>query len=70
MDKETLISGKMGRYKYVDTSKIAFSIAGFYELTINLKVNNIRVTSYYAIQILAADYKDDTIVGDYQKWYY
>lgn len=66
MDKETLISGKMGRYKYVDTSKIAFSIAGFYELTINLKVNNIRVTSYYAIQILAADYKDDTIVGDYQ----
>ena len=65
MDKQTLISGKIGRYKYVDTSKISFSIAGFYELTINLKVNDKRITSYYAIQILAADYKNNEIVGNY-----
>lgn len=51
--------------KCINTSRIKFSTAGFYQFTITINVNGEDVVAYYAIQVLPAIYKDNPVVGEY-----
>ena len=49
----------------IDTSKIRFSVAGFYQFTITVTVNGEKVVSYYAVQVLDDIYLDNPMVASY-----
>lgn len=51
--------------RYVDTSKIQFARAGFYQLIINIPVGGAIKSSYYAVQILDSVYSGEKLVGNY-----
>lgn len=53
------------KIKCIDTSKIKFGRAGFYQFTITLPVNGKNVTCYYAIEIQAAKYENNILIGEY-----
>lgn len=50
---------------FIDTSKIRFTTAGFYQLIINIPFNNTTVSEYYAIQILEKKYEGNEIASSY-----
>lgn len=49
----------------INTSRIKFSKAGFYQFTITINVNGEDVVAYYAIQIIESIYKNNPVVGEY-----
>ena len=53
--------------KCIDVSKVKFSKAGFYQFTITIKTNGIETVSYYAVEIIDAIYKNNPVVGVYEK---
>lgn len=51
--------------KIIDTSTIRFNTPGFYQLTIQVTVNGVQLTSYYAIEIIESIYPDNPVVATY-----
>lgn len=49
----------------INTSRIKFSKAGFYQFTITINVNGEDVVAYYAIQVLESIYKNNPVIGEY-----
>ena len=64
---DSLKSGKIPGTNtyYIVTNKIKFGTVGFYELVINIPVDDKIVSKYYAVEILKEEYKDNTIVDSY-----
>ena len=64
---QTQIESKIEGFdvRYVDTSKIQFARAGFYQLIINIPVGGAIKSSYYAVQILDSVYSGEKLVGNY-----
>lgn len=50
---------------YIDTKKVYFGGAGFYQLTVSAELYGEKVTAYYAIQVLNKTIEGHPLVGTY-----
>lgn len=51
--------------KIINLSKIKFSTPGFYQFSIDLTVDGVKTTSYYAIEVIALKYQGSVIAQKY-----
>ena len=50
---------------YIDTSRVRWSVPGFYRLTVTAELYGKQVTAYYAIQVLQSIYAEEPMIGNF-----